>query len=134
MALWPRARLYSAVAPLVTALLESGCNDRTAFSKVLDKLIASRDKLQNINAELDDVIAVDDLETYENAGHQERVLGMGWSKDTDAFIYNPENIVTFLEKAKDPKRFGLPTASRIYDTLGFLAPYVVRGKMLFQHL
>lgn len=56
----------------------------------------------------------------------ERVLGMGWSKATDAFIYKPENIFTFLEKAKDTKRFVLQTVWRIYDPLGFLAPYVVR--------
>ncbi|KAH7966387.1 hypothetical protein HPB49_015913 [Dermacentor silvarum] len=37
-----------------TTPLESGCNDRTAFSKVIDKLVASRDELQKINAELED--------------------------------------------------------------------------------
>ncbi|KAH7933523.1 hypothetical protein HPB49_013365 [Dermacentor silvarum] len=42
--------------------VQSGCNDRTAFSKVLDKLIASRDELRKINAELEDVIPVKDLE------------------------------------------------------------------------
>ncbi|KAH7945139.1 hypothetical protein HPB49_007147 [Dermacentor silvarum] len=54
---------------------------------------------------------------YENAGHQERVLGMGWCKATGVFIYNPENIFTFLEKAKDTKRFVLQTVSTIYDPL-----------------
>ncbi|KAH7970431.1 hypothetical protein HPB49_006869 [Dermacentor silvarum] len=53
-----------------TTLLESGCNDRTAFSKVIDKLVASRDELQKINAELEDVIPIDDLEReYESAAH-----------------------------------------------------------------
>ncbi|XP_037555940.1 uncharacterized protein LOC119432862 [Dermacentor silvarum] len=54
----------------VTTLLESGCNDRTAFSKVIDKLVASHDKLRKINAELEDVIPVEDLEReYESAAH-----------------------------------------------------------------
>ncbi|KAH7980509.1 hypothetical protein HPB49_016808 [Dermacentor silvarum] len=54
----------------VTTLLESGYNDRTAFSKVIDKLVASRDELQKINAELEDVIPVEDLEReYESAAH-----------------------------------------------------------------
>ncbi|XP_037573448.1 uncharacterized protein LOC119455966 [Dermacentor silvarum] len=53
-----------------TTLLESGCNDRTAFRKVIDKLVASRDELQTINAELEDVIAIEDLEReYESAAH-----------------------------------------------------------------
>ncbi|KAL1425919.1 hypothetical protein MTO96_018724 [Rhipicephalus appendiculatus] len=72
--------------------------------------------------------------SHDNTGHQAQVLGMAWSKETDRFIYNPENILTFLEKAKDTKRFVLQTVSRIYDRLDFLAPYVVRGKMLFQEL
>ncbi|KAH7985666.1 hypothetical protein HPB49_026319 [Dermacentor silvarum] len=53
-----------------TTLLESGCNDRTAFSKVIDKLVASRDELRKINAELEDVIPVEDLEREnESAAH-----------------------------------------------------------------
>ncbi|XP_037574310.1 uncharacterized protein LOC119456551 [Dermacentor silvarum] len=53
-----------------TTLLKRGCNDRTAFSKVIDKLVASRDELPKINAELEDVIAVEDLEReYESAAH-----------------------------------------------------------------
>ncbi|XP_037558312.1 uncharacterized protein LOC119435583 [Dermacentor silvarum] len=53
-----------------TTLLESGCNDRTAFSKVKDKLVASHDELRKINAELEDVIPVEDLEReYESAAH-----------------------------------------------------------------
>ncbi|KAH7958678.1 hypothetical protein HPB49_004287 [Dermacentor silvarum] len=53
-----------------TTLLESGCNDRTAFSKVIYKLVANRDELQEINAELEDVISVEDLEReYESAAH-----------------------------------------------------------------
>ncbi|XP_075540101.1 uncharacterized protein LOC142575011 [Dermacentor variabilis] len=54
----------------VTTLLESGCNDRMAFNKVMDKLVASRDELRKINAELEDVIQVEDLErVYESAAH-----------------------------------------------------------------
>ncbi|KAH6943826.1 hypothetical protein HPB50_000120 [Hyalomma asiaticum] len=39
-----------------------GCNDRTAIANVLDKLAVSRDELRKINAELEDVIPVEDLE------------------------------------------------------------------------
>ncbi|KAH6937315.1 hypothetical protein HPB50_026727 [Hyalomma asiaticum] len=45
-----------------TTLLESSCNDRTAITKVLDKLEVSRDELRKINAELEDVIPVENLE------------------------------------------------------------------------
>nr|XP_054920890.1 uncharacterized protein LOC126518651 [Dermacentor andersoni] len=54
----------------MTRILESGCNDRTAFSKVIDKLTASHDELEKINVELEDVIPVEDLEReYESAAH-----------------------------------------------------------------
>ncbi|KAL1457376.1 hypothetical protein MTO96_043480 [Rhipicephalus appendiculatus] len=53
-----------------TTLLQSDCNDRTTISKVIDKLVASRDELRKINAELEDVILVEKLETeYEFAAH-----------------------------------------------------------------
>ncbi|KAL1466529.1 hypothetical protein MTO96_042668 [Rhipicephalus appendiculatus] len=53
-----------------TTLLQSDCNNRTAISKVIDKLVVSRDELRNINAELEDVIPVEELETvYESAAH-----------------------------------------------------------------
>ncbi|KAL1485082.1 hypothetical protein MTO96_010466, partial [Rhipicephalus appendiculatus] len=53
-----------------TTLLQSDCLDRTTISKVIDKLVASRDELRKINAELEDVIPVEELETeYECAAH-----------------------------------------------------------------
>ncbi|KAL1471401.1 hypothetical protein MTO96_039953 [Rhipicephalus appendiculatus] len=53
-----------------TTLLQSDCNDRAMISKVIDKLVASRDELRKINAELEDVIPVEELETeYESAAH-----------------------------------------------------------------
>ncbi|KAL1466924.1 hypothetical protein MTO96_042409, partial [Rhipicephalus appendiculatus] len=53
-----------------TTLLQSDCNDRKTISKVIDKLVASRDELRKIIAELEDVIPVEELETeYESAAH-----------------------------------------------------------------
>ncbi|XP_037518346.1 uncharacterized protein LOC119395132 [Rhipicephalus sanguineus] len=53
-----------------TTLLESDCNDRTALSKVIDKLVASRDELRKINADIEEVIPVEELEKeYESAAN-----------------------------------------------------------------
>ncbi|KAH7945148.1 hypothetical protein HPB49_007178 [Dermacentor silvarum] len=53
-----------------TKLLESDCNDRTAFGKLLDELAASPEELRKINAELEGVIPVEDLEReYASAAH-----------------------------------------------------------------
>lgn len=54
----------------VTALIESGCKDRIEYRKVIDKLVASREELRKINAEVDDSIPLEELEReYETAAH-----------------------------------------------------------------
>ncbi|KAL1471383.1 hypothetical protein MTO96_039968 [Rhipicephalus appendiculatus] len=51
-------------------LLQSDGNDRTTISKFIGKRVASRDELRKINAELEDVIPVEELETeYESAAY-----------------------------------------------------------------
>ncbi|XP_037528554.1 uncharacterized protein LOC119405800 [Rhipicephalus sanguineus] len=53
-----------------TTLLESDCNDRAALSKVIDILVASRDELRKINAELEEVIPVEEPKReYESAAN-----------------------------------------------------------------
>ncbi|KAL1479315.1 hypothetical protein MTO96_051950 [Rhipicephalus appendiculatus] len=52
------------------SLLESDCNEQTTFSKVINKLVASRDELRKIDAELEEVIPVKELErVYESVAH-----------------------------------------------------------------
>ncbi|XP_077564311.1 uncharacterized protein LOC144179743 [Haemaphysalis longicornis] len=54
----------------VTALIESGCSDRLALRKVLDKLMASREELSKIDAQVEDAVPVEELEReYESAAH-----------------------------------------------------------------
>lgn len=51
-----------------TALIESGCSDRLALRKVLDKLMASREELSKIDAQVEDAVPVEELEReYESA-------------------------------------------------------------------
>ncbi|XP_077564546.1 uncharacterized protein LOC144180011 [Haemaphysalis longicornis] len=50
-----------------TALIESGCSDRLAIRKVLDKLMASREELSKIDAQVEDAVPVEELERYESA-------------------------------------------------------------------
>ncbi|XP_077541303.1 uncharacterized protein LOC144153555 [Haemaphysalis longicornis] len=51
-----------------TALIESGCSDRLALRKVLDRLVASREELSKIDAQVEDAVPVEELEReYESA-------------------------------------------------------------------
>ncbi|XP_077548016.1 uncharacterized protein LOC144160683 [Haemaphysalis longicornis] len=54
----------------VTALIESSCSDRFALRKVLDKLMGSREEHSKIDAQVEDVVLVEELEReYESAAH-----------------------------------------------------------------
>jgi hypothetical protein len=60
-----------------------------------------------------------------------KVLGLSWNKSVDCFYFEgievpPELIVT--------KRVVLSFIARLFDPLGFLTPFVVRLKCLFQEL
>ncbi|KAL1479313.1 hypothetical protein MTO96_051951 [Rhipicephalus appendiculatus] len=66
----PRRTQPTKVMNEAMPLLESDCNEQTTFSKVIDKLVASRDELRNIDAELEEVIPVKELEReYESVAH-----------------------------------------------------------------
>ncbi|XP_077528263.1 uncharacterized protein LOC144139910 [Haemaphysalis longicornis] len=53
-----------------TALIESGCSDRLALRKVLNKLMASRKELSKIDAQVEDTVPVEELEReYESEAH-----------------------------------------------------------------
>ncbi|XP_038131095.1 uncharacterized protein LOC119776626 [Cyprinodon tularosa] len=59
----------------------------------------------------------------------ERALGLLWDTKND--------IITFIVKVKEKpstKRGLLSTISSIYDPLGFVGPFILRGKALFQTL
>ncbi|XP_049517810.1 uncharacterized protein LOC125943208 [Dermacentor silvarum] len=63
-----------------------------------------------------------------------KVLGLLWDTAADKLILNMESLLQILEKKNDTKRCVLQTAARIFDPLGWLSPFVVRMKVLFQRL
>ncbi|GFV96633.1 integrase catalytic domain-containing protein [Trichonephila clavipes] len=63
-----------------------------------------------------------------------KVLGISWDTDRDVFYFDIESLLSFISKRTDTKRFLLQVASRIFDPLGFIAPYVIRLKILIQNI
>ncbi|CAG7732168.1 unnamed protein product [Allacma fusca] len=68
----------------------------------------------------------------------ERVLGLRWSANQDSFLFE-----LIFHKVKDDVLSGLKIPSKrevlrlvmsIFDPMGFLAHYVIRAKILFQHI
>ncbi|RWR99520.1 uncharacterized protein B4U79_08668, partial [Dinothrombium tinctorium] len=63
-----------------------------------------------------------------------KVLGICWDLENDWLTFNVENVIEFIQMKKDTKRSVLQASSRIFDPLGFLSPYTVQVKVLFQCL
>ncbi|GFU04098.1 integrase catalytic domain-containing protein [Nephila pilipes] len=63
-----------------------------------------------------------------------KVLGISWDTDRDIFYFDIENLLSFISKGTDTKRFLLQVAGRIFDPLGLIAPYVIRLKVLIQNV
>lgn len=59
----------------------------------------------------------------------ERVLGIHWSIEGDSFRFN-----NTLKDQPATRRGILSTVASIYDPLGFLAPYVLKGKRILQDM
>lgn len=57
-----------------------------------------------------------------------KLLGLEWSPKTDKFYFS----TNFESRATHTKRTMLSESSKIFDPLGWLAPTIVRVKMLFQ--
>ncbi|GFU15780.1 integrase catalytic domain-containing protein [Nephila pilipes] len=72
------------------------------------------------------------IETSSNSIGQNminyKVLGISWDTDRDVFYFDIENLLSFISKGTDTKRFLLQVAGRIFDPLGLIAPYVIRLK------
>ncbi|GFT73792.1 integrase catalytic domain-containing protein, partial [Nephila pilipes] len=72
------------------------------------------------------------IETSSNSIGQNminyKVLGISWDPDRDVFYFDIENLLSFISKGTDTKRFLLQVAGRIFDPLGLIAPYVIRLK------
>ena len=63
-----------------------------------------------------------------------KVLGVVWNKKDDVLKYKVKVEVTMTQKPKLTKRSILSQVARIYDPIGFAAPYLVRATIGLQEL
>lgn len=75
------------------------------------------------------------LGTPQPAGPQEtKILGVRWNPQTDCLIFSISNIARAAEVLEPTKRNVISVVRRFYDPIGFLAPVILRFKLLFQRL
>ena len=61
-----------------------------------------------------------------------KVLGISWRTDTDDFVFELDGLMETIKAGNPTKRSVLQSAARIFDPIGFLSPFTVRVKSLFQ--
>ncbi|XP_042148494.1 uncharacterized protein LOC121837103 [Ixodes scapularis] len=62
------------------------------------------------------------------------MLGLVWDKNADYFKFSAHQLLEILSTNLNTKRSVLKASARIFDPLGFLSPYVIRGKISFQRI
>ena len=64
----------------------------------------------------------------------DKVLGIIWKDDTDKLVMNMDSHIDDMEKSAPTKRNVLKVTASIYDPLGFIQPFTVKLKILFQEI
>lgn len=63
-----------------------------------------------------------------------KVLGINWNCSSDKFIFTVSEILKYASKLPVSKRSLLKITAKLFDPLGFLSPFVIKLKILFQTL
>jgi len=63
-----------------------------------------------------------------------KVLGVNWNTKAGEFLFNFTELVKFANTLPVKKRSVLKITAKVFDPLGFLIPYVIQLKCMFQEL
>lgn len=66
--------------------------------------------------------------------HTMKVLGLCWERDNDSVIVSADHVIKLVSTMPTTKRTTLQGFASLYDPLGFLTPFTVRAKLIFQDL
>ena len=61
-----------------------------------------------------------------------KLLGVGWDASSDDLTFNIHEVIKYAESLTFTKRSLLRFTAKLFDPLGFLSPYVIQLKILFQ--
>ena len=100
-------------------------------SPQLRKLIAEAE-----NSSIKDDVVELDITSGKDTGEDRvgKLLGVLWDGDTDKFLFKVDELEKEVGQVSITKRQVLRIAASIFDPLGFLGPFTVRLKILFQML
>ena len=74
------------------------------------------------------------IEDIEYPDDNVKTLGIPWDLKNDTFSCNLDKVIKQVQSMKPTKRNVLKSIAKVFDPLGFLAPYVITAKILMQQL
>lgn len=63
-----------------------------------------------------------------------KVLKLNWNNEEDVLAIDLTYLVSIGNSLEFTKRYDLQTASKVFETIGFLSPLIIRAKILLQEL
>ncbi|GFY27232.1 phosphatidylinositol-glycan biosynthesis class W protein [Trichonephila clavipes] len=57
-----------------------------------------------------------------------KVLGLAWDSENDLIYFDPKDLLKFMSRRGELKRFILSVVGRIFDPIGILGPFVIKLK------
>ncbi|GFR15756.1 integrase catalytic domain-containing protein [Trichonephila clavata] len=63
-----------------------------------------------------------------------KVLELAWDSEKDLIYFDPKDLLKFMSRRTESKRFILSVVGRIFDPIGILGPIVIKLKCLLQDL
>ena len=98
-------------------------------------------KLRKLIAEAENLVLEDNNSELVVSSHADtgeymvgKLLGVLWDSETDTFLFNVDEVEREANQTPVTKRQLLRITSSIFDPLGFLSPFTVKLKILFQTL
>ncbi|XP_026136037.1 uncharacterized protein LOC113113774 [Carassius auratus] len=95
----------------------------------LHKFVSNNRKVLASISESDRAVEVENVDFHNDYLPVKNVLGVRWDVENDAFTFN-----SVLDEKPATQRGILSIVASIYDTLGFLAPFIISGKKVLQEM
>ena len=71
---------------------------------------------------------------FESKNEIVKVLGLNWDTASDEFFFDPTDLYNYGNSLPATKRSVLKLTAKIFDPIGFLTPFTIEMKILFQEL